>query len=85
MTDISNQFTGIDYMLIHLANMYGKDKELFEDRISWAKWALEQDLEDLAPNADEPNQFLQCWREIHRVREGHPTGLMVEMDKQVSL
>ena len=44
-------FTGYQYLLIDIANQYGHDKMLFEDRIQWATDHL-QELETLSDKAE---------------------------------
>ncbi len=45
-------FTPIEYICIDIANAYGLDKELFEDRIQWVKDNA-KNLESLAQEADD--------------------------------
>lgn len=80
MFNILNEFTGYQYMLIHLANCFGLDKLTFEERIDWAEDAIHKDMEELAADADTPFTFRQAFNEIHSVRRGNPTGLLVELD-----
>lgn len=81
MFEIKDEFTGFEYMLIHLANTYGEDKKSFEERIHWAKWAMkESNLAELVQVADEPFLFKQAWREIDKVLQGESTGLICYLD-----
>ena len=72
-------FTGWQYMLIDLANAFGLDKLLFEDRIEWANNNLHQ-LELLADKADTPPLFLKAAMAIRKVMKGQPSGHLVGMD-----
>lgn len=83
--DLRNQFTGYAYMLIHLANCMGWDKEVFSVRLLKARAMLEDiaaggDREEWMQTADSPHQARQAIREIQYVKQGHPTGLMVDFD-----
>lgn len=77
---MKTEFTPFQYMLIHLANTYGMDKRTFEERIAWAKSAIKGNLEDFDSKAESVACFRQAWREIQKVKQGEPTGLMVAFD-----
>lgn len=72
-------FTGWQYLLIDLANAFGLDKLLFEDRIKWAETNLHQ-LEALADQADNKPLYLKACMTIRRALKGEPTGHLVGMD-----
>lgn len=86
-TDIRNEFTPAEYMLIHLANCMGYDKKTFEERIELGR-GIYRDFQNeiltdksiIEENAESPYQALQCIREITKVMNGEPTGLMVGLD-----
>ncbi|EHU3119780.1 DNA-directed RNA polymerase [Acinetobacter baumannii] len=77
------EFTGIEYLAIDLANHYGLDKELFEDRIQWVKdnWS---NLEKFADKADAPFLYKKAVINIRRVAQGLPSGHMVALDATCS-
>ena len=72
-------FTGYDYVLIDIANQYGKDKELFEERIQWATEHLSE-LESLAGEAETPPLYMKAVMALRKAQKGIPTGHLVGMD-----
>ncbi len=76
-------FTGWQYLLIDLANHFGLDKELFEDRIKWAEEHLHE-LESLADQADKKPLYLKAAQAIRKAQAGIPTGHMVGFDASCS-
>lgn len=72
-------FTGWQYLLIDLANAFGLDKLLFEDRIKWAESNLHQ-LELLTDKADTKPLYLKACMAIRKAMKGEPTGHLVGMD-----
>ncbi len=76
-------FTGWQYLLIDLANHFGLDKELFEDRIEWAEEHLHE-LESLADQADKKPLYLKTVQAIRKAQAGIPTGHMVGFDASCS-
>lgn len=76
-------YTGAEYLLIDLANSYGLDKELFSDRINWAKDNLDK-LESMVMDAEEPLLFFKAVQSIRAVQAGKPVGHLVEVDATTS-
>lgn len=74
-----NTYTGFEYLLIDVANHFGMDKELFEDRIRWGRWNL-NDLESLTPQAESPLLFAKAVMAIRKAQLKLPTGHLVAMD-----
>ena len=76
-------FTGIEYLAIDLANHYGLDKLVFEERIQWVKdnWS---NLEAFADKADEPMLYKKAVMNIRRAAKGERTGHMVALDAACS-
>ena len=72
-------FTGWQYLLIDLANHFGHDKLLFEERIQWATDNLHQ-LESLADQADVKPLYLKAVMAIRKAQQGIPTGHLVGLD-----
>jgi hypothetical protein len=73
------KFTGWQYLLIDLANTFGLDKLLFEDRIKWAESNLHQ-LELLNDKADTVPLYRKATMAIRKVLRGEPTGHLVALD-----
>lgn len=72
-------FTGWEYVLIDLANAFGLDKKLFEERIDWAKANLHQ-LDVLVPQADNKPLFVKAMLAIRRMLRGEAVGHVVGLD-----
>ena len=68
-----NLFTGIQYLQIDIANSFGLDKEIWENRLAWFA-QNEHQLEHLVSKAKEPAMFhagVQAYREVQC---GNPIG-----------
>ena len=77
------QFTGWEYLCIDLANHYGLDKELFEDRIQWVKTNIVR-LEELTQDAEEPYLYYKAVRALRDSMNGIPTNHTVALDSASS-
>lgn len=76
-------FTGWQYLLIDVANQYGLDKELFQQRIQWATDHLHE-LEELADEADNKPLYLKAVQAIRKAQKGIATGHPVGLDATCS-
>ena len=76
-------FTPFDYLCIDVANTYGNDKDLYEDRIQWTKDNLNQ-LEELVGEADSPNMYWKAVDAVRCAQKGIPTGHLVGFDSASS-
>ena len=72
-------FTGYEYILIDIANAFGLDKLLFEERIQWAKDNLNS-LEAMADQAETKPLFLKGVMALRKAQAGLPTGHVVGFD-----
>src|SRR4030095_6050436 len=72
-------FTGWEYLLIDMANHFGLDKLLFEERIQWANDNLHQ-LEALADQAEVKPLYIKAVMAVRKAQAGIPTGHMVGLD-----
>lgn len=72
-------FTGWEYLLIDLANHFGLDKMLFEDRIQWATDNL-NNLESLADMADSKPLYLKAVMAIRDAQAGKAIGHVIGLD-----
>lgn len=70
-----NKYTPLEYICIHIANSFGKDKLLFEERIEWVKQNGKQ-LRKLAEHADDKAQYIRGVLELERVLAGQKTTNM---------
>ena len=73
------EFSGWQYLLIDVANAYGHDKLVFEDRLQWAEQNLKQ-LESLADKADSKPLFMKAVMAIRKAQKGVATGHLVGFD-----
>lgn len=74
-------FTGWQYLLIDVANHFGLDKEIFENRILWVETHLDR-LEELAEEA--PIKTRPLYRKavmaVRDAQAGRPSGHLVGFD-----
>ena len=76
-------FTGWQYLLIDLANAFGLDKKLFEQRIEWAEQVLANNvltMESLLDQADSKPLYLKAVMAIRKAQQGVPSGHLVGFD-----
>lgn len=76
-------FTAFQYIKLDIANSFGLDKELFEDRLNWFE-ANKDNLSGLVDDADEPAQFYAGKLCYEDTKAGLPTGYLVGMDATAS-
>lgn len=78
-------FTGWQYLLIDVANHYGLDKKLFEERIQWATDNLHQ-LEDLADDVCRKDRplYIKTVQTIRKAQQGIATGHLTGFDASCS-
>jgi hypothetical protein len=72
-------YSGWQYLLIDLANHFGHDKLLFEERIQWATDNL-GNLEALADQAETKPLYIKAVMAIRKAQQGIPTGHLVGLD-----
>lgn len=72
-------FTGWEALLIDVANQYGKDKLLFEERIQWATDNLNK-LESLASEAETKPLYMKAVMAVRKAQQGIPSGHLVGFD-----
>ncbi len=73
------KFTGWQYLLIDLANQFGHDKLVFEERIQWAEDNL-SNLEALVEQAETKPLYNKAMQAIRKAQTGIPSGHMVGLD-----
>jgi len=76
-------FTGLEYIMISIANAFGLDKLVWKNRIFWVR-NNEPDLEKLANNAKHPHMYSKAVRAFRRVSVGLPTDFMINLDATAS-
>ena len=72
------EFTALEYLQIDIANLFGKDKLSWQERLAWFK-DNETKLTSLIDQADSPNQFYAAILNYPKVAKGavnhHPIAL----------
>lgn len=73
------QFSGMDYLRIDIANQFGLDKKLWEERTSWTK-DNESRLEAITTKADSPVLFAKAVNAYRMAKDGIATGHYMGLD-----
>lgn len=73
------KFSGYEYLLIDIANQYGLDKLLFEERIKWSQDHLGE-LESLADSAECQPLYMKAVMALRKAQQGIPTGHLIGVD-----
>lgn len=73
------EFKGIDYIKIDIANHYGLDKLNWDQRILWVDTNHDK-LFDLIKEAEEPAQYYSAVKALSAAEEGIPNGHGVALD-----
>lgn len=76
-------FSSWQYLMIDVANNFGLDKLLFEERIEWAQNNLKE-LESLADKAETQPLYLKAVQAVRKAQKGIPTGHLVGFDATCS-
>ena len=76
-------FTPFEYLLIDVANQYGLDKKLYEQRIAWGQENLDK-LETLVDKAETPNMYWKAVDAVRCAQAGIPIGHLVGFDSAAS-
>ena len=77
------QFTGLEYLKIDIANAHGMDKELWNRRILWVNTRLPK-LEDYVDTADEPMLYLKAVAALRKTEALEPSGHAMCLDATAS-
>ena len=80
---VMKTYSGFEYLCIDVANQFGLDKKLFEERIEWAQTNIDK-LEELAVHAETKPLYHKAVMTIRKVQQGKPTGHMVGLDASCS-
>lgn len=75
------EFSGYEYLMIDVANQFGKDKLVFEERISWVKDNMGS-LEALTIQSDTKTRplYVKAVSALRKAQQGIPTGHLVGLD-----
>ena len=77
------RFTGKEYLMIDIANHFGMDKKLWNERIDWVK-THEANLESFLDQAEEPALFYAAVKAYREVQKGNPIGFPIALDATCS-
>lgn len=77
------QFSGIDYLRIDVANQFGLDKLVWNDRIHWVN-NNRPDLRALAPNGEYPAMMAKGILALEAAERGEDINHMVGLDATAS-
>jgi len=73
------EFTARQYLKIDIANNFGLDKKLWEERIEWFD-THEHCLEQMIRQADEPALYFAGVQAYREVQQGNPIGYPITLD-----
>ena len=76
-------YSAIDYLCIDIANCFGKDKWLFEQRIQWVKDNYPI-LETLTDDAEDKPLYIKAVKALRETMKGNPIGHLVALDATCS-
>lgn len=74
-----NKYSAWQYLLIDVANAFGLDKQLFEERIKWAEDNLSK-LETMVDQAETKPLYIKACIAIRKAQARIPTGHLVALD-----
>lgn len=78
------QFSGIDYIKIDIANQYGLDKQTWFERISWVNNNDIYRIDSFMDRADEPLLMRKTINALMDAEAGIPTGFIMGLDSTSS-
>jgi len=76
-------FTGLNYLQIDIANCFGLDKEEWVTRLIWFE-EHKHELEDLIDQADEPMLYVKAISAYARTMKREPSGHILYLDATAS-
>lgn len=78
------KYSSLDWIKIDIANLFGKDKLLWDERIQWTDDHF-ADLETLTEQADKPYQYAEAVKQYLGVLNGEPWTKPIFLDELASL
>ena len=77
------QFTGLEYLKIDIANAMGIDKDLWDKRLEWVDKYIHE-LESFTEHADEPLLYIKAVKALRKTEAGIPSGHAMMLDATAS-
>lgn len=77
------KFTGLQYLMIDVANNFGLDKESWKNRLAWFE-EHKNHLDSLVKQAESPALFYGAIQAYYKALEGKPSGYPVSLDATAS-
>lgn len=77
------RFSGLEYLKIDIANQFGLDKEMWEERIDWVDTNINT-LEAHMDYADNPILYIKAVQALRDTEAGIPTGFIMGLDSTAS-
>ncbi|WP_370242879.1 DNA-directed RNA polymerase [Marisediminitalea sp.] len=74
------EFTGIEYTKIGIANAFGLDKLTYEERLDWVNSHTMDQLKGMVDDADEQPIFLAACMALEKAYKKQPSGFLLEFD-----
>lgn len=72
-------FTAFEYLCIDIANAFGLDKKVFQERIQWVQTNIDK-LETFIDEATDPALYIKAVLAMRQVQAGKPTGHLISLD-----
>lgn len=76
-------FSPFEYLCIDIANSFGLDKKLFEERIEWVLNNI-HNLEAYSNDADDPALYIKGVLAMRKAQRGEPIGHLISLDSVCS-
>lgn len=77
------EFTGLEYVKIDIANQFGLDQEIWDDRIDWVDERIDE-LEVYRKKAKDPILFTKAVYALRDAQQGIPSGYIMGLDATAS-
>lgn len=77
------QFTDRQWLLINIANLYGLDNRVWDQRLSWAEDNFGM-LEGFIDTARKPYQYTAAVKDLRAAQAGKPIGTLIGLDANTS-
>ena len=79
----TSEFTGMQYLQMDIASMFGLDKKTWKERLDWFK-QHEPELENLSGKADDSNGYIAAVNAYRNAKAGKAIGYPINLDATAS-